>query len=96
MKIKFHSEARREFFKASAHYEEQAVGLGNDFIDKVEGVLAVIAKQPFSGTKVTEKEQRFLVSDFPYAIIYSVENDLITIFAAMDLRRKPGYWKYRT
>ena len=36
MTIKFHSEARREFFETSEYYEEQVVGLGDDFIDEVE------------------------------------------------------------
>jgi toxin ParE1/3/4 len=94
--IKFHSEARKEFFEAAEYYEDQVVGLGGDFIDEVEKVLDVIGQQPASGTKITKIERRFLVSRFPYGIIYSVEEDRITIFAVMNLRRKPGYWKSRT
>lgn len=96
MTIKFHSEARIEFFEAAEYYEEQVFGLGDDFIDEVEKVLDVIKQQPKSGTKVTDTERRFLISRFPYGIIYSVDDDLITIFAVMNLRRKPGYWKSRT
>ncbi len=96
MTIKFHSEARKEFFEASEYYEEQVVGLGDDFVDEVEKVLNVIEQQPTAGTKITKTERRFLVSRFPYGIIYSVEERLITIFAVMNLRRKPGYWKSRT
>ena len=95
MTIKFHSEARKEFFGAADYYEEQVVGLGDVFIDEVEKVLDVIEQQPASGTKITKTERRFLVSRFPYGIIYSVDEDLITIFAVMDLRRNPGYWKSR-
>lgn len=96
MRIKFHSEARKEFFEAAEYYEEQVVGLGDDFIDEIEKVLDVIEQQPSSGTQITNKERRFLVSRFRYGIIYSVEENQITIFAVMDLRRKPGYWKSRT
>ncbi|MEX2347775.1 MAG: type II toxin-antitoxin system RelE/ParE family toxin [Balneolaceae bacterium] len=96
MIIKFHSEARKEFFETSEYYEEQVVGLGDDFIDEVEKVFAVIEQQPSSGIKITKKERRFLVSRFPYGIIYSIEDNLITIFAVMNLKRKPGYWKSRT
>lgn len=96
MIIKFHSEARKEFFEASEYYEEQVIGLGEDFIDEVEKVLDVIEQQPSSGTKMTKSERRFLLSRFPFGIIYSVEDDLITIFAVMNLKRKPGYWKSRT
>ncbi|PKD42771.1 type II toxin-antitoxin system RelE/ParE family toxin [Rhodohalobacter barkolensis] len=96
MTIKFHSEAKKEFFEAADYYEEQVVGLGDVFIDEVEKVLDVIEQQPASGTKITKTERRFLVSRFPYGIIYSVEEDQITIFAVMNLKRKPGYWKSRT
>ena len=96
MTIKFHSGAKKEFFETSEYYEEQVVGLGDDFIDEIEKVLNVIEHQPPSGTKITKTEQRFLVSRFPYGIIYSVEDELITIFAVMNLRRKPGYWETRT
>ncbi len=96
MTIKFHSEARKEFFETSEYYEEQVVGLGDDFIDEVEKILDVITQQPYSGNKITKKERLFLVSRFPHGIIYSIENSFITIFAVMDLRRKPGYWESRT
>ena len=95
MTIQFHSEARKEFFKAAEYYENQVVGLGDSFIDEVEKVLTVIVEQPTSGTKITPTERRFLVSRFPYGLIYSSNKDQITIFAVMNLRRKPGYWKSR-
>ncbi|MCG2590769.1 type II toxin-antitoxin system RelE/ParE family toxin [Rhodohalobacter sulfatireducens] len=96
MTIKFHSESRKEFFKAAEYYEDQVVGLGDDFINEVEKVLDVIEQQPSSGTKITNYERRFLVSRFPFGIIYSVAKKHITIFAVMDLRRSTGYWKSRT
>lgn len=79
MIVKFHSEARKEFFEAADYYEVQVVGLGDVFIDEVEKVLDVIEQQPASGTKITKTERRFLVSRFPYGIIYSIEEDQITI-----------------
>ncbi len=93
MTILFHSEARNEFFETADYYEEQVIGLGDDFIEQVEKVLDVIEQYPLSGTKIISNERRFLLPRFPYGNIYSVKDDLITIFAVMDLRRKPGYWK---
>ena len=95
MTIKFHSEARKEFFQAANYYEEQVVGLGDIFIDEVGNVLEVLEQYPSSGTKITSTERRFLVSRFPYGIVYTVDDNLITIFAVMNLRQKPGYWKSR-
>ena len=96
MTIKFHSEARKEFLKASEYYEEQVLGLGDEFIDEVEKVLEIIENYPNSGKKITKSKRRFLVSRFPYGVIYSVKANQIIIFAIMDLRRKPDYWKSRT
>ena len=79
MTIKFHSEARKEFFKAADYYEEQVVGLDDAFINEVEKVFDVIEKYPSSGNKITSTERRFLVSRFPFGIIYSVDDDLIKI-----------------
>ena len=70
MTIKFHSEARKEFFEAAEYYEHQIFGLGDGFIDEVEKVLGVIEQQPASGIKITKNERRFLLSRFPYGIIY--------------------------
>ena len=96
MIINFHSAARKELFDTAEFYEEQVIGLGDDFIDEVEKVLEIIESYPKAGTKITKSERRFLISRFPFGVIYSVEANQIIIFAIMDLRRKPGYWKSRT
>lgn len=96
MIIKFHSEAQKELFDSSEFYENQGVGLGDEFIDEIEKVLSVIEQHPSSGTKITNKERRFLVPRFPFGIIYAVDDEQIIIYAIMSLKRKPGYWKSRT
>jgi len=32
---------------------------------------------------------------FPYALLYRVEADTITILAVMHMHRRPGYWEQR-
>lgn len=32
---------------------------------------------------------------FPYAVLYSIEDDFILIVAVMHCSREPGYWKTR-
>jgi plasmid stabilization system protein ParE len=93
--ILFLTEARSELVATSEYYQEQVVGLGEDFLDEVETVLNMIQLHPESGTTITATKRRFLLSRFPYGIIYSVDVNVITIFAVMHLRRKPGYWSPR-
>jgi len=57
--IKFHSEARKEFFEAAEYYEEQVFGVGDGFIDEVEKVVEVIGHQPSSGFKLQKPNEDF-------------------------------------
>ena len=36
-----------------------------------------------------------MIEDFPYALIYRVSGQTITIFAVAHASRKPGYWRGR-
>jgi hypothetical protein len=45
---------------------------------------------------VLEGEIRWLLLEkFPYALIYRVRGDAVTVGAVMQLNRRPGYWKDR-
>jgi toxin ParE1/3/4 len=39
--------------------------------------------------------RRHLLTRFPFAVIYTIENQRIYILAVMHLKRKPFYWKDR-
>ncbi len=38
---------------------------------------------------------RYLVRQFPFGIYYTIESDELVVWAIMDLRRRPGYWRER-
>lgn len=44
MNIKYHSEAKKDFFQASEYYENQVAGLGDEFIKEVEKVEDTLIK----------------------------------------------------
>jgi hypothetical protein len=96
VKLLVHSEAKEELIEASIYLESQVVGLGTYFIDEVERVLALIEQQPMAGSIIGVNERRFIVSRFPYGIIYNIKDDQILILAIMNLKRKPHYWSSRT
>jgi len=45
--------------------------------------------------KFDEDVRRCLTRVFPYAILYTIEEDYILIVAVAHFSREPGYWKYR-
>lgn len=95
MKSVFHPEAREEFLASVDWYNLQAPGLGADFADSVQTAVSLVEAFPLGWTEVEEGIRRCLVQRFPYGILYSVEGDVIVIYAVMHLHREPGYWKNR-
>jgi toxin ParE1/3/4 len=40
--------------------------------------------------------RRCLTKVFPYAVLYTIEQDCVLILAVMHCHREPGYWRRRT
>ncbi len=95
MKIAFLPAAQAELDDAFSWYEEQAVGLGYEFLDEFDQSLRLIASFPHLQPLVDKKVRRCLVNRFPYGIFYGVAESTIIVIALAHLRRKPAYWKSR-
>lgn len=92
MKIAFLSAAQAELDEAFSWYEEQAVGLGYEFLDELDQTLRLIATFPESHPLVDIKLRRCLVNRFPYGVFYGLIDNTITVVAIAHLKRKPSYW----
>ena len=95
MKITFLPAARSEVDDAFVWYEEQAIGLGYEFLDELDQSLRLIATFPELQPLVDNKIRRCLVNRFPYGIFYGMAADAIVVVAIAHLKRKPGYWARR-
>ena len=56
---------------------------------------ARIVENPLLYSKAVRDARKCNLHKFPYAIIYRVRGDTVTIVAFMHLHRKPGYWRGR-
>jgi len=92
---KFLSPAQQDLAKAVEYYERASPGLGLEFLDELERTLGRILLNPEAWTRVAEHHRRCRLRRFPYALLYTVEKDVIIITAVMDLRRHPDTWKDR-
>jgi plasmid stabilization system protein ParE len=95
MKIAFLPAPQTEFDDAFSWYEEQAVGLGFEFLDELDQSLRLIASYPQLQPLVDKQVRRCLVNRFPYGIFYGVADSIIIVVAVAHLKRKPAYWKGR-
>lgn len=95
MRYEFHPEALAEYEDAAAFYASCQQGLQIRFIDAVQSAIRRICEAPLRWRKFDDDIQRCLVHVFPYAVLYSIEGDLIYVIAVMHCSREPGYWKAR-
>ena len=92
MQYSFHPEALQEYSEAVQYFAQQRTQLAQAFINEVESAVFRIEESPERYPCVDGHVRRCMTRKFPYALLYSVEQDYILILAVMHCSRKPGYW----
>ena len=92
MIITYHPAVARELEEARRFYENQAPGLGNEFINEFERQVLRIAAMPSRWTVLTRGVRRSLLRRFPYVIYFRQPNaDVLRITVVKHQRRHPVY-----
>jgi plasmid stabilization system protein ParE len=76
-------------------YESEQPGLGLEFLDEVRTAYGRILDGPLKYQELRSGIRRALTRRFPYAIYFSLENDLIVVIAILDTARDPAEWQFR-
>lgn len=88
-------EAEADLSAAQQWYDRQREGLGDEFLSCVDRCLAGIRQNPELHARVFQDLRLALVRRFPYAIIYRIDEDQITIIAVYHGHRDPRDWQQR-
>jgi len=96
MKLEFHPEAEWELIEAAAYYEAKIPGLGERFGVEVRQAIDLLLAQPGMGVLAGPELRQFVLSRFPYSLIYSVLPDALVILVVAHQSRRPGYWRSRS
>ena len=96
MRLVFHPDVGSEISASYNWYQEQAKGLGDDFLNELELSYDAICELPDTWPKFKKGFRRFLLSKFPFSVIYRSDGNVIYVVAVMHNSRKPGYWTDRT
>ncbi len=94
-KLLFHPDVAHEIKSSFYWYQQQAEGLGIDFLNELEVSYQAIKEMPNTWPNFQNGFKRFLLSKFPYSVIYQINEQIIYIVAVMNNSRKPGYWQER-
>ena len=94
MRIQILDEARDDLIDGFQFYEQQDVGLGSYFLDSLFSDIDSLIV--YAGIhQVVFGHHRCLAKRFPFAIYYTVERDLIRVYAVLDCRRNPSWIRKR-
>lgn len=95
MNVRFLSPAQQELDDAVAWYDQQADGLGKEFLDELDRVIRRVVAYPLSATEIEPGLRRGLLARFPYGLLYGQDGDAIVVVAVAHLHRQPRYWAAR-
>jgi plasmid stabilization system protein ParE len=85
-------EAEQDLAEAYAWYEDRRIGLGEDFLDRVDASIEAIRRMPEMHAVVYENYRRSLVRRFPYAVFYAYEKNTVTVYCIFHTSRDPEKW----
>ena len=95
MNYKFHPDALDEYREAALWYSNRERTLALRFTTSIEEAIGRIVENPERWRVIEEDVRRCLTRIFPFAILYTIEQDFILIVAVMHWSREPGYWRDR-
>jgi len=92
----FEQEALDEY-RDAALYSEERFGLGEAFVQAMEGALETISRDPTRFQSVGDGVRIFRLKRFPYYLYYHhlAKRETIIIYAVAHHSRRPDYWRRR-
>ncbi len=95
MKVRQLSVASAELREAMAWYRERSPRAAENLWLRVQDARRSILLFPHAAPLIGQRARRFILSGFPYDLIYCELLDDILIVAFAHHSRRPGYWKDR-
>jgi toxin ParE1/3/4 len=94
-RLEYHQGAISDVKSAVAWYRKRSPKAALDFIEELHRAAETIKEAPERWPQGKNNTRRFLLWRFPFSIIYSEQESLITVWAVAHGSRRPGYWTRR-
>lgn len=93
--VVFRPQAEDDGLEVHAWYESRRVGLGQEFGQAVDALVARIVDNPFLFQRVHVEIRRAVLSGFPYAIYFRATDEEIVVLAIHG-RHHQSRWQERS
>jgi plasmid stabilization system protein ParE len=95
MRLEIADAALDEAEQARDHYAGIQPELGADFLAEFRRSVDLILAYPTAWARTGHGARKRHMDQFPYSVVYRVDDQLIRIVAVMHQRQRPGYWRKR-
>jgi toxin ParE1/3/4 len=93
--VEYHEGASADVKSAVAWYQERSPKAALDFIEELHRAADTTGEGADRWPLGKNNTRRFLLWRFPFSIIYSEQESVITIWAVAHGSRRPEYWARR-
>jgi len=93
--VEYHQGAIADVKGAVAWYQKRSPKAAVDFIEELHRAADSIREAPERWPIGKNNTRRFLLWRFPFTVIYSEEESVITVWAVAHGSRRPEYWARR-
>lgn len=96
MNLVWLGEAQRELSDALVYYRDEAgLKVAQGFKLTIQRSAERLRQHPNLGVAAAHGTRRFVVRNYPFALIYRVQSGSVTILAVAHQHRRPAYWAGR-
>ena len=88
-------EARLELEEAFRWYLSRSVRAAAGFLYEVDRGLRLVAESPSLWREFEQGSRRYLLHNYPYALVYQERGERLVVIAVAHHKRRPSYWKAR-
>ena len=94
-RVEYHEGAIADVKSAVAWYRKRSRSAALNFVEELQRATETIRESPERWPTGKNNTRRFLLWRFPFVIIYSEHESVITIWAVAHGSRRPEYWVRR-
>ena len=95
LEVVFRPQAEDEALETRQYYESRRPGLGREFGQALDALIARVVSNPFAFPCVHNETRRAVLSRFPYAVYFRVAEEAIVVLAIHG-RQHPSRWRRRS
>jgi plasmid stabilization system protein ParE len=93
--VEFLDAANCDFDEAFDWYAERSYGAAIGFASELDKTIQKIVRDPARFGRTFRSCQYCKLDRYPYCVIYTRSDSVITVVAVAHAKRRPGYWRGR-